>query len=415
MSDHGDLRGARPGGQRGGDRRGHQRPGARRRERGEGREARERHAVIMRHSPGRHRPVPSGRARSGHDGDPRGARDGPVVGPHARRGCAPRRQRSPSRAHPRRLPDRDPDGRRRHRARPRRHARRGPGRPARPRAQHDDRRGVACRPRPPAPHPGRRRGGPARLVRAGPHPGRAQDARHARADAGHPPRQHGVRRCGGRADAHRGARDGRRGVGPPRSSGRRAARAQARRPTTTRSACRSTCPLLRALARHGLDHPWARVVLMSFEATVLRRLAGRTRLPIVQLARGRASASRRRSCSTGSTSTPTASVRTPRSCCRATPGERSACPPRSSATRTGAGSPCTSGRSAARTASCPATCATARRPTRSATWPAEVRALLAAGVDGVITDHPEAALAAAARGTAFRMTGTAVHRRTLGA
>ncbi|WP_307814235.1 glycerophosphodiester phosphodiesterase family protein [Nocardioides baculatus] len=41
--------------------------------------------------------------------------------------------------------------------------------------------------------------------------------------------------------------------------------------------------LLRLLARHGLDHPWARVVLMSFEPGILRRLAGRTRLPIVQL------------------------------------------------------------------------------------------------------------------------------------
>lgn len=42
-------------------------------------------------------------------------------------------------------------------------------------------------------------------------------------------------------------------------------------------------PLLRELARHGLDHPWARVALMSFEAPVLRRLAERTRLPVVQL------------------------------------------------------------------------------------------------------------------------------------
>lgn len=42
-------------------------------------------------------------------------------------------------------------------------------------------------------------------------------------------------------------------------------------------------PLLRELARQGLDHPWARVTLMSFEAPVLRRLAGRTRLPLVQL------------------------------------------------------------------------------------------------------------------------------------
>ncbi|WP_107772048.1 glycerophosphodiester phosphodiesterase family protein [Nocardioides sediminis] len=42
-------------------------------------------------------------------------------------------------------------------------------------------------------------------------------------------------------------------------------------------------PLLADLGRHGLDHPWARVTLMSFETTVLRRLAGRTRLPVVQL------------------------------------------------------------------------------------------------------------------------------------
>ena len=42
-------------------------------------------------------------------------------------------------------------------------------------------------------------------------------------------------------------------------------------------------PLLRELARQGLDHPWARVTLMSFEAPVLRRLAARTRLPVVQL------------------------------------------------------------------------------------------------------------------------------------
>lgn len=42
-------------------------------------------------------------------------------------------------------------------------------------------------------------------------------------------------------------------------------------------------PLLADLARHGLDHPWARVTIMSFETTVLRRLATSTRLPIVQL------------------------------------------------------------------------------------------------------------------------------------
>jgi glycerophosphoryl diester phosphodiesterase len=45
-------------------------------------------------------------------------------------------------------------------------------------------------------------------------------------------------------------------------------------------------PLLADLARHGLDQPWARVTLMSFETTVLRRLADRTRLPVVQLIGG---------------------------------------------------------------------------------------------------------------------------------
>ncbi|PUA81814.1 glycerophosphodiester phosphodiesterase family protein [Nocardioides currus] len=42
-------------------------------------------------------------------------------------------------------------------------------------------------------------------------------------------------------------------------------------------------PLLAALHRHGLDRPWARISLMSFEAPILQRLAMRTRLPIIQL------------------------------------------------------------------------------------------------------------------------------------
>lgn len=42
-------------------------------------------------------------------------------------------------------------------------------------------------------------------------------------------------------------------------------------------------PLLETLARHGLDHPWSRVSVMSFETDVLRRLATLTRLPLVQL------------------------------------------------------------------------------------------------------------------------------------
>lgn len=44
-----------------------------------------------------------------------------------------------------------------------------------------------------------------------------------------------------------------------------------------------TGPLLRELARHGHDHPWSPVTVMSFEPTVLQDLAGRTRVPLIQL------------------------------------------------------------------------------------------------------------------------------------
>lgn len=42
-------------------------------------------------------------------------------------------------------------------------------------------------------------------------------------------------------------------------------------------------PLLADLARHGLDDPRSRVSVMSFETTVLRELAAQCRLPLVQL------------------------------------------------------------------------------------------------------------------------------------
>ena len=42
-------------------------------------------------------------------------------------------------------------------------------------------------------------------------------------------------------------------------------------------------PLLAALARHGLDRTGAPVAVLSFEETVLRRLAARTRVPLVRL------------------------------------------------------------------------------------------------------------------------------------
>ncbi|MDP3890978.1 glycerophosphodiester phosphodiesterase family protein [Nocardioides sp.] len=41
--------------------------------------------------------------------------------------------------------------------------------------------------------------------------------------------------------------------------------------------------LLADLARHGLDHARSRVTVMSFETTVLRRLAARTTVPLIQL------------------------------------------------------------------------------------------------------------------------------------
>lgn len=42
-------------------------------------------------------------------------------------------------------------------------------------------------------------------------------------------------------------------------------------------------PLLADLRRHELDHPRSRVTIMSFEPTVLRRLARRTRVSVIQL------------------------------------------------------------------------------------------------------------------------------------
>ncbi len=42
-------------------------------------------------------------------------------------------------------------------------------------------------------------------------------------------------------------------------------------------------PLLAVLRRHDLNQPWARISLMAFEPAILQRLALRTRLPIIQL------------------------------------------------------------------------------------------------------------------------------------
>ena len=151
-------------------------------------------------------------------------------------------------------------------------------------------------------------------------------------------------------------------------------------------------PLLRDLARHGLDHPWARVGLMSFETDILRRLAGRTRLPVVQLLEahdsvGPADLDRIDEYADGIG--PHTSLVLPRDGGGAI------------------GAPSTLVRDAHRRGLTvhawtvrgenrflPTNLRHGAAPDALGDMAAEVRALLAAGVDGVITDHPEAALAA---------------------
>lgn len=163
-------------------------------------------------------------------------------------------------------------------------------------------------------------------------------------------------------------------------------------------------PLLRDLGRHGLDHPWARVTLMAFEAPVLRRLATRTRLPVVQLL------------DAGEVVTADDLDRIDEYADGIGP-HRALVLPRDAAGAVGA--PSTLVRDAHRRGLTvhvwtvrgenrflPTNLRRGDTPDGLGDMAAEVRALLAAGVDGVITDHPEAALAA---------VRTAVpHRRTLG-
>ncbi|SEC54561.1 glycerophosphoryl diester phosphodiesterase [Nocardioides exalbidus] len=165
-------------------------------------------------------------------------------------------------------------------------------------------------------------------------------------------------------------------------------------------------PLLRDLARHGLDHPWARVSLMSFEAPILRRLAGRTRLPLVQLLEDHDPVTAEALDAIDEYADgigPDKAMVLPRD-------------------RTGAiGGPSSLVRDAHRRGLTvhawtvrgenrflPSNLRHGEAPDALGDMSAEVRALLDAGVDGVITDHPEGALAAVRE-----VQGPALHRRTL--
>jgi glycerophosphoryl diester phosphodiesterase len=150
-------------------------------------------------------------------------------------------------------------------------------------------------------------------------------------------------------------------------------------------------PLLRDLSRHGLDHPWARVTLMSFEAPVLRRLAARTRLSVVQLLDAH------------DLTTPEALDRIDDYADGIGP-HRSLVLPRDADGAMGA--PSTLVRDAhrrgltvhvwtvrAENRFLPTDLRRGADPAALGDMASEVAALLAAGVDGVITDHPEEACA----------------------
>jgi glycerophosphoryl diester phosphodiesterase len=168
-------------------------------------------------------------------------------------------------------------------------------------------------------------------------------------------------------------------------------------------------PLLRDLARHGLDHPWARVGLMSFETTVLRRLAGRTGLSVIQLVE----ALHRRPADLVAAGDPRTygDLVTPEGLAGVDEYADGIGPHTSLVLpRDGGGAidaPSTLVRDAHRRGLTvhvwtvrgenrflPSNLRHGEAPDALGDMAAEVRALLAAGVDGVITDHPEAALAA---------------------
>ena len=156
-------------------------------------------------------------------------------------------------------------------------------------------------------------------------------------------------------------------------------------------------PLLAVLGRHDLDQPWARISLMAFEPEILQRLAQRTRLPIIQLLElGDAHAD---------LCTPAGLARIDEYADGIGP-HKSLVLPRD---ETGAiGEPSSLVRDAhrfwltvhvwtvrAENRFLPTNFRRGGGPDGLGDMFGEVRALLDAGVDGVITDHPECAVAAA--------------------
>ena len=153
-------------------------------------------------------------------------------------------------------------------------------------------------------------------------------------------------------------------------------------------------PLLAALRRHDLDQPWARISLMSFETGILRRLALRTKLPIIQLLE--AGASHAEMC------TPAGLARIDEYADGIGP-HKSLVLPRDG--RGAIGEPSSLVRDAhrlwltvhvwtvrAENRFLPSNLRRGDAPDAPGDMAGEVRALLDAGVDGVITDHPEIAL-----------------------
>ena len=150
-------------------------------------------------------------------------------------------------------------------------------------------------------------------------------------------------------------------------------------------------PLLRELARQGLDHPWARVTLMSFEAH-RPPTAGRAD-PAARRAAARPRARRDPRRARPHRRVRRRDRRAP--VARAAPGrrrsDRRAVLPRPRRPPSRPHRPCLDA-CARENRFLPTNLRRADGPDALGDLAGEVRALLDAGVDGVITDHPEEAL-----------------------